>query len=141
MCRAYVNLFNKPLIKFFLILLTAGTFSSTQRKCTDKQNLLFSTLAPGTDFVFSTKILYTWPQKKKGTVKIDIYIYICVCVVCVTVCCQNNWNIGDSTSWKLLNIKNRTSLIIGRNSLAGWKSTPSLLPWKKTWNYENKHKD
>ena len=37
-----------------------GTFSSTQRKCTDKQNLLFSTLAPGTVFVFSNKILYTW---------------------------------------------------------------------------------
>jgi len=37
-----------------------GTFLSTQRKCKDKQNLLFSTLAPGTVFIFSNKISYTW---------------------------------------------------------------------------------
>lgn len=33
------------------------TFSLTQRKCTDRQNLLFSTLAPGMEFVFSNKAL------------------------------------------------------------------------------------
>jgi len=39
-----------------LLLLTI-TFSSTQRKCTERQNLLFSTLAPGVDLVFSTNCL------------------------------------------------------------------------------------
>jgi len=33
------------------------TFSSTHRKWTDAQNLLFSTFAPGIDWVFSTSFL------------------------------------------------------------------------------------
>jgi hypothetical protein len=39
------------------------TLSSTQRKCTDRQNLLFSTLAPGIEFVLFNRALYTWEKK------------------------------------------------------------------------------
>jgi hypothetical protein len=49
------------------------TFSSTQRKCTDMQNLLSSTLAPGIYFVLSSKALYTWKKLKKKRTNLDSF--------------------------------------------------------------------
>jgi len=103
------------------ILVNVGTFSSTQRKCTDKQNLLFSTLAPGTSFVLSTKMLYTWPHNR------------------TMITAQLKWSVSvEKMMSKELKQSNnqRTSLIMGKNSLAGWKSTASFA-WKKTKKYES----
>lgn len=55
------------------------TFSSTQRKCTDKQNLLFSTLAPEMDLVFSTKILHTYWKSYTNSVPQTHFLYIHFC--------------------------------------------------------------
>lgn len=41
------------------VLFLCLTFSSTQRKWTERQNLLFSTLAPGMDLVFFNRDLHT----------------------------------------------------------------------------------
>lgn len=82
------------------------TFSSTHRKCTDRQNLLFSTLAPGMEFVFFNKALYTWEGKNNFHNLTFSYIY-----------CFFTWS-----------KRKQTSSIMGRNSVAAWKKT-GWFPW------------